>query len=244
MIRTERRGRIFEIVLDHPPLNILTMAVLRSLQDALTRIGDARVVLIRGEGKCFSGGADVREHLPEHAEAMIEAFHGTLAAIASLPVPTAAAVHGSALGGGLELAIACDLTFVTEGARLQLPEIRLGCIAPFAAALLPAEVGQKRAMEILLSGEPIADPRGIGLVNDVLPAGGFLDAVRARLEPIAANSRAALAACRKAVRRAADADEPLRRAERVYVEDAIPTADYREGITAFLEKRAPVWKDR
>lgn len=235
---------IREVVINHPPLNILTTDVMLRIENELRDVGDARVVLIRGEGKCFSAGADVREHMPENAEAMLAALHRLLMAILELPVPSVAAVHGGAIGGGLELAMACDLIYATEDATLQQPEIRLGCIAPFAAVQLPAAVGTRRALDILLTGRPIpaAEARAIGLLTDVFPRDGFLDRVRDRVGGMAALSRPALKACRRAV--LDDWDQRFRRAERIYLERIVPAADYREGLTAFIEKREPAWRDR
>lgn len=235
---------IREIVIDHPPLNILTGEVMRRLTHDLLDLGDARAVLIRGEGKCFSAGADVLEHLPENAEAMLAALHRLIMTIMELPVPSVAAVHGGAIGGGLELAMACDLIYAAESATLQQPEIKLGCIAPFAAEQLPAAVGTRRALDILLTGRPVPAPEAhaMGLVSAVFPVEGFLDRVRDRARGIAAFSRPALSACRRAVLH--DWDARFRRAEEIYIERVVPADDYREGLTAFLEKREPKWSHR
>src|SRR5262245_53274641 len=129
-------GRAREIRLARPPVNVLNLNLLVALDRELAGTSEA-VVVLRGEGKLFSAGVDVADHVPERVEAMIRDFHRVLSRLEQMPAVTIAAVHGAALGGGLELALACDLALATADACLGLPEIRLGVFPPWAVARFP-----------------------------------------------------------------------------------------------------------
>jgi len=158
--------------------------------------------------------------------------------LGALEIPTVAWVHGSALGGGLELALACDFVVASEGARLGFPEITLGVFPPAAAAVLPEEIGSRRALELLLTGAPISAQRAVenGLINRI---GSEDDALRL-LEQLAKSPRCALVACKKAARRSAA--PRLAAAERIYLEELMQHPEPVEGLRAFLEKRTPSWR--
>jgi cyclohexa-1,5-dienecarbonyl-CoA hydratase len=245
MIHVTESDRVREIVVDRPPLNILSIDLLNELDGVLQQPTEARVVLLRGKGRCFSAGADVKEHLPDQVDKVLTVLHRVVVDLVESPIPTVAVVHGSVMGAGLELVLACDLAYAAEGATLQQPEIRLGCIAPVAAALLTERIGRTRAMEMLLTGRAVhsEEAAAIGLVTAVLPAANFIDVARERARGIAAYSRAALGACRRAARSPAWT-RALQAAEKIYLDELVRAEDYSEGLNAFLEKRAPVWKDR
>ncbi len=247
-IRTARAGRVLEVTIDHPPVNVLTIAVLRELDATLAdALGDARAVILRAAGPRFSAGADIREHLPDQADDMLAAMRAVIGRLLELDAASVAAIHGDCLGGGLELVAACDLAVAAETAKLGQPEIAIGCFAPFAAALLPAQIGAKNARRLLLTGEPIdgAAAARIGLVDEACPADELPGRARALAETIARHSGAAIRACRRATR-IAGALPPLEgcdEAARLYSAESVPTRDYVEGLEAFLEKRAPRWRD-
>jgi cyclohexa-1,5-dienecarbonyl-CoA hydratase len=210
---------------------------------------DAKLLVVRAEGKHFSFGASVEEHLPEKAEAMLSAMGGLITRLARFPYPTLASVQGRCLGGGFELALACGLIVAEEGAVFAAPEIKLGVFAPAASALLVDRLPRGLAEELLFSGRDLGaeDAKAWGLVNRVVPKGERDEAVRAwaagNLAPhSAASLRQATAAWRGAWAEAAG--ERLRRLERQYVEKLLPLHDGTEGIRSFLEKRAPKWENR
>jgi cyclohexa-1,5-dienecarbonyl-CoA hydratase len=243
---------IARVTLANPPLNILTRGILGELRTRLRSLADdasLRVVVLGAEGKHFSAGADVGEHLPPTYQAMIPEFLETVAALRAFPVPLIAAVRGRCLGGGFELVQAADLVVAGESATFGQPEILLGVIPPAACALLPDVAGPARAAEIVFTGDPLSAAQALaaGLVARVVPDDGVDAEALALAGRIARHSAAALRVAKRAlrppVRERAEADA-LAAAGRRYSRDLMRTADAREGLTAFLEKRAPVWTHR
>jgi cyclohexa-1,5-dienecarbonyl-CoA hydratase len=246
-------GRVTRIVLAAPPLNVLTTKLAGDLAREIARLGESpahRVLAIAAEGKAFSAGASIEEHVEaKDAEAMLAAMDALVRAIDGHPRPVVALVRGACLGGGLEVALACDLVWASERSALGCPEIKLGVLAPFAAALLPRRVGMGRALELILSGEAVdaESAHAIGLVERVFEDARFEEDARAALEKLAERSGPALGVARLAVREALaakDLDAALTRVRQIYQHDTQELEDAREGLTAFLEKRAAVWKDR
>jgi cyclohexa-1,5-dienecarbonyl-CoA hydratase len=240
------------VTIDRPPLNVLDIATNRALAAELRALAprdDVRVVVLRGAGpRGFSAGVEIREHTRERIVEMLGAFHDVFRALAELDRLTIAAVHGVALGGGCELAAFCDVTIAEESATFGLPEIKLGCFPPVAAVILPQLVGRKAAAELILSGEPIGARQAfeIGLVTRLVPDGALAAELPAYVARFTDKSVAVLRLTRDALRseRHLDFFEALAQVERVYVDELMATADAREGIEAWLEKRAPRWQDR
>ena len=143
------------LTLTRPPVNVIDGAMMDELVSKLDECRSAKVLLLRGEGRCFSAGAEVEEHLPGQVEGMLRRFRDAALALSRLPIPTVAWLHGSALGGGLELALMADLVFAAPGTRLGQPEIALGVMAPLAAAWLPGQIGVRRTNELLLTGRTL-----------------------------------------------------------------------------------------
>ncbi len=246
-------GRVTRVVLDAPPLNILTTKLARSLADEIVRLAEDpqhRVLALSAEGKAFSAGASVEEHVAEKdCEEMLAAMEALVRALDEHTRPTVALVRGACLGGGLEVAVACDLVWASERAALGCPEIKLGVLAPFASALLPRRIGMGRALELLLSGEAVSAEKAhaMGLVERVFADETFEKDSTQALEKLAERSGAALGIARLAVREALaarDLDGALARMRHVYRNNTLKLADAREGLTAFIEKRPAVWKDR
>lgn len=251
-VRVVREGAVVRVTLERPPLNILDRQLNRALAEALDRLAGARdcavVVLSGGEQRAFSAGVEIAEHVPEAAPAMLEDFHAAVRALGRCECVTIAAVRGAALGGGLELALACDLVLAEETAKLGLPEIQLGCYPPIAAAILPARIGWAAACELVLTGEAITPARALalGLVNRVCPEGGLAAATDELVRALTRHSPAVLREAKRALREGA-AQPPsaaLRRIEQRFLDDLMSLSDAEEGIRAFLEKRAPVWRNR
>lgn len=247
---TQTDGRAV-LTLRRPPLNIMTIPMIEEINHALAALrGDhaAKVLLIRGEGRCFSAGMDVADHLPDKVEHMLRAFHRTIELMRALEIPTVSAVHGATLGGGLELAVATDLTFAATGATLGQPEIKLGVFPPLAVAYYARLTGLKRAYDLILTGRNLTaeEAHHLGLVNAVFPEGDFAARVDEITRTLAGYSRPILLATKRAIREAAQRPlaEALSLAEHIYLQEVMATEDALEGLTAFLEKRAPQWKER
>lgn len=250
--RWEDEWRVLRVRLSAPPGNILDREMVAGLEEAVAEVAqvpECALVVFEGAGENFSFGASIQEHRPPAVTDLLGDFHSFLRSLLDLDVPTACLVRGRCLGGGLELAAACDFLFAAEDAELGFPEIRLGVFAPAASALLPHKLGATRAAELLLTGSSLAgaDARAMGLATLVFPEprleAGFEAWLRATLLK---RSSAALRLATRAVRLPWKQRffEDLAKLEGLYLEQAADLPDAREGIDAFLEKRRPVWSHR
>jgi enoyl-CoA hydratase len=247
-------GPITTLRLNNPPLNLVTVELTRTLDRALAaleRDGAVRCVVVTGTGdRAFCAGSDVKEfeslrgRVGEGKLLLEKAVYRRLARLA---VPTIAAIQADALGGGLELALCCDLRVADERARLGLPEVRLGVMPGSGGTQrLPRIVGVARAKELILTGEIIdaAQAAGIGLVNRVVPAGQAVAGATAIAETIAARGPIAVREAKRAIDLAGDTtlDEGLAHeldaSERIFSSE-----DMLEGARAFFEKREPRFSD-
>jgi cyclohexa-1,5-dienecarbonyl-CoA hydratase len=243
------RETLAHVSLHNPPLNVIDLRMMEELGSAFAEIESQpqiSVVVLRGEGKCFSAGVDVAAHTPDQVTQMLGKFHAAVRALIATKKVTIAAAHGHSLGGGAELAMICDLVYTTDDAQWGFPEIQLGCFPPVAATALSALVGQKRASELILTGRTISGSEAvaIGLANRAVPQSELERTVNAVTNKLAVLSPAALALTKTAMY-AWDSmhfDKGLARAEKIYKEELIKTHDAQEGIQAFLESRAPEWK--
>jgi len=241
------------ISINRPPLNVLDIPTMEELNNALIAVKarelEVRALVITAEGgKAFSAGVDVADHTEDKVEYMIEVFHQIFYNMAQLQIPTIAAVKGAALGGGCELAIFCDMIVASDRLKIGQPEIKVGVFPPLAAVVIPRLVPEKRAFELIAGGEVIRaeEALAIGLVNKIVPADSFDEEFGTFLRVYTTLSGAVLRSTKKAIRAArglpfADA---LNKVERIYLDELMITEDAREGLTAFLEKRAPVWQDK
>ena len=248
-LRLEHSGSVRRVCLSRPPLNVLHIEMLEELDEALGRIaGDpsASVLLLTGEGRAFCAGVDVADHTEDRVASMINVLHSALVRLTSLELPVVAALNGAALGGGLELALACDIVLARAGARLGQPEIRLGVFPPYAAAVLPRLVGRATALDLCLTGRTLDADEGfrLGLVQRVFPEDTFDEDVEQFVSTRTSMSTPVLRLAKRAVVEGLDAPlgEALHAAERVYLDDLMKLDDAREGLMAFLEKRPPSWK--
>lgn len=240
-------GAFWRVALAMPKANVLDGAMTRALHDVFVKAADAprlAGVLLTAEGPHFSFGASVAEHLPEHVTAMLSTFHRLFRAMAAARIPIVAAVRGQCLGGGLELAAFAHRVVVAPDARLGQPEIKLGVFAPVASALLPERVGPGVAADLCLSGRSIDGARALacGLADELAddPEAAALAWLREALLPQSATSlRFAVHALRAGFH--ARFFPALDRVERLYLDDLMRSSDAKEGIAAFLAKRAPHW---
>lgn len=241
---------VARIVLDRPPLNILTIEMLEEIADALDAVtgrDDLRVLVFAAAGKTFSAGVDVEDHVGEKVRPMIAAFHGVFRRLVDVRAPVVALVHGPALGGGCELAGFCDLVVASDAARFGQPEIHLGVLPPITATAFPYFVHGKKTLEMMLTGETFdaGEAARMGLVNRVYPADEFDDRASAFVGRLAEMSAAALRLAKKAYYVGVDAPfaDALDRVEEIYLDELMKTHDANEGIAAFREKRDPEWRD-
>jgi cyclohexa-1,5-dienecarbonyl-CoA hydratase len=236
----------------HPKGNIITEEIVTSIRadlETLSQHPQLRLVEIAGEGRDFSFGASIPEHAPEHISRVLPSMHALVDELLRVPCPTAAVVRGRCLGGGFEIALACDLIFASVDAVFGLPEISLGVFPPAAAALLPMRVGYARATELILTGRHVGarDLADGGLVHMVAADADLPRAVDEWFEVhLRSKSAAALRYAAAAARFAlvAHVRATLPALEQIYLDDLMRTEDAVEGIRAFLEKRPPAWLDR
>jgi enoyl-CoA hydratase/carnithine racemase len=250
LVTVEHDAGVSVITMRRPALlNALGTPTIDALDRAFTAAADdpaVRVLVISGEGRAFSAGADIKEFGalagPVEFRGFIEHLETALRRLEQLPKPSIAAVNGIAYGGGLELALACDLRVVDEQSRLGVPEIKLGLL-PGAGGTqrLPRIVAPAVAVEMLMTGDPIgaAEAHRIGLANEVVPSGMALERAMAIARSLAMRAPLALAA----VKRLRESwSLPLGLAlehERETVANLFATEDRAEGTSAFTEKREP-----
>lgn len=240
-------GDLLHLELAAPPGNVLDARMVAALGTHVREgleAGAVRAIVLSGAGRHFSFGASVEEHLPGAVRSMLQGFHELFRMLLRAGRPLVAAVQGQCLGGGLELAAFCQRLLVRPDATLGQPEIRLGVFAPVGSLVLPRRVGQAVADDLLLSGRTVSGTQAValGLADDVAdePLAAALAYAR---EAFGRHSIASLVAATKAARTDADRAflEGLERLERTYLEDLMALKDPLEGLTAFLEKRRPVW---
>lgn len=244
----EQGGELARLVLDRPKANIVDRAMCSAIRAELQRIRNepaVKLIVFEGEGKHFSFGASVEEHLPGQVEQMLPEFHALFADLEGLCVPTAALVRGQCLGGGLELALFCGTLFCDRTAHFGQPEIKLGVFPPMGSLCLPWRIGGARATRLVLTGESIdgetAERWGLADFCGVDAEQALQDWFAEHLRP---KSAAALRFAYRAVRRpvAAALRDDLPALERLYLDELMACHDPKEGLQAFVEKREPAWK--
>jgi cyclohexa-1,5-dienecarbonyl-CoA hydratase len=238
--------------LSHPKGNIITLEMVTALRSAIEPLAEnphLKLVTIEGAGADFSFGASIPEHAPDRIAGVLPEMHRLLEDLLELPAVTAAVVRGRCLGGGFELALACDFIFAADSAVFGLPEIALGVFPPAGAALLPWRAGGGAATHAVICGDtrPASEWRDRGLIELVAPAAALAVEVDAwfqrHIEPkSAAALRHAAAAARLPLVHHVRTCLPA--LERLYLNDLMQSTDAVEGIAAFLDKRPPRWQDR
>jgi cyclohexa-1,5-dienecarbonyl-CoA hydratase len=225
------------------------VVALRQALDAVADNPHLKLITITGAGADFSFGASIPEHAPDRIGQVLPEMHALVYDLLAAPAATAAIVRGRCLGGGFEVALACDFICAADDAVFALPEVALGVFPPAASALLPLRVGTARATDAIVGGEPCgaAEWQRAGLVAFTAPATGLDAAVERWFEQrfapkSAAALRHACAAARLPLVTAVA--QLLPRLEQLYLQDLMRTADASEGIRAFMDRRPPRWSDR
>jgi cyclohexa-1,5-dienecarbonyl-CoA hydratase len=246
-ILLEKSNGIARVTLNKPPLNVMDIAMMTELNATLQSLKQdaaTKVIVLGAEGKAFSAGVDIADHTPDKVEKMLAVFHSIFHTLWSLEPPIVAAVQGSALGGGCEIALACDFIVASERAKFAQPEIKVGVFPPIAALLLPRLIARNKAMEMLLTGDALEarEAERLGLVNVVAPEAEFTAKVNTFVARLTSLSGVILRMTKRAVQLGLTGG--LGEIEKYYLNDLMRTADAVEGLTAFIEKRTPVWKNQ
>ena len=245
--------RVAQIMLARPPLNILNISMIREINDALqecARQSDLVAIVFEAtrEARAFSAGVSIEDHVEETVREMLDSFHSIFRALVRIQKPVIAIVDGAALGGGCELALACDIVIASERAQFGQPEIKLGVFPPIAAILLPRLIGEKKARELILTGDTIdaAEALRLGLVNQVAPSEELQNRTASILNKLRDLSGVAVGMTRAALDldTRSSFESALTQLETLYLEQLMKTEDANEGVQAFMEKRKPVWRNR
>ena len=238
------------LLLKNPPVNALSTALLGALDQRVTELAadpKVRSVILTGDGQYFSAGADLKEMAtldPATAPQLVRRGHALFARIAEFKTPVVAAINGLALGGGLELALACDLRIAGESAKLGAPEVNYGLMPAYGGTQrLPRTVGLAKAKELIFTGAMIsaAEALKIGLVNKMVPAGQELRAARDLAHTIAQRAPKAVQAAKRAIGQGFSLPlaDGIEAETKLFETEVLPSQDLAEGIVAFAERRPP-----
>ena len=245
--------RVARITFNRPPLNVFNIAMMREitavLNDCVPRHELAAIIFDAEPGtSAFSAGVAVEEHAPATVFQMLDSFHAIFRMLLQTAKPVIAVVHGPALGGGCELIAACDIVIAAEGARFGQPEIKLGVFPPIAAILLPRIIGERKARELILTGDLIDADEALRLrlVNYVVPPAKLEEKTQEILAKLRELSAAGLGMTRMALDIGGQIgfESALTNVENLYLHELMRTEDAEEGVRAFMERRKPRWRNR
>ena len=249
-IQIELKDGVAILTLNRAPLNVLNIEMMEEINiyfEGLMKEKTLKLLVVQAMGKAFSAGVDVGEHLGDLVYKMIEVFHKIFRLMDGLKVPSIAVVNGSALGGGCELALYCDMVIATEKAKFGQPEIQVGVFPPIAALIFPRMIGRKKALELILSGDIIGaqEALSLGLINKIVPEASLTEEVNGFIEKFKKLSGIVLKLTKEATLAGLndDMDKGLQAIEKIYLDRLMKTNDAIEGLKAFIDKRKPTWKD-
>ena len=253
-IQWDDAGTVAHLTMNRPRQNVMNIDMLREMTSAIESLNhreEIRMVLLDASPECegyFSLGLGVECYTEQLVFQMMDAFHDVFRAMMDVSKPVLAVVDGIASGAGSELAAFCDLVIATETAQFRQPEIKLGVFPPLGAVVYPRVIGPRRAMEFLLTGEPINARTAleIGLVNRVVSRADLAATVDAMVHRITDESGPVLQLLKRVIFQGTwmPFAEALKRAQDIYLNQLFELEDSQEGLRALLEKRKPVWKNR
>jgi cyclohexa-1,5-dienecarbonyl-CoA hydratase len=254
LIRWDSAGPVAHLTMNRPKQNILNIDMLQELARAVESLNnrdDVRVILLDASAECagyFSLGLDAEGYSAQLLFQTLDAFHSIFRAMLDVSIPVVGVVEGIASGAGSELAAFCDLVIATEEAQFRQPEIKLGFFPPFGAVVYPRVIGPRRAMEFLLTGEPIGarEALEIGLVNRVVPRASLEETVEGLTRRICDESGPILRLLKRVIFNGTwmPFTEAIKRSQDIYLNQLFELEDSQEGFRALIEKRKPVWKNR
>jgi cyclohexa-1,5-dienecarbonyl-CoA hydratase len=247
----QKKDGVARLTFNRPKHNVLNIDMMNEFNQQLAALladEALKCIVIAAEGPSWCAGVEVADHKPEMVDEMIRTFNRIFELLDRCEVPTVAAVNGACLGGGMEVAIACDMILASERSVFGQPEIKLGFLPPYAAIRLPQLVGPSKAVEICVTGKRYAakEARAMGLINYCLPTGDFDNEVAKIVEEIAYSSPLIIRLNKKAVKQHLGLPfrEALQGVSDLFLHGLMQTEDTLEGIASFEEKRSPVWKNK
>ncbi|NNF99626.1 MAG: enoyl-CoA hydratase/isomerase family protein [Desulfobacteraceae bacterium] len=242
---------IARITLARPKHNVLDIEMMNELNGQLETLiadEDLKCVVFYGDGPSWCAGVEVADHKPEMVRQMVSTFNRIFELIEQLEVPTIAAVHGACLGGGMELAIACDIVAASENAVFGQPEIKLGFFPPYAAIRLPQLVGPAKAIEVCTTGKRYSaeEARRLGFVSQVTTEAEFTEKIERLIKEIQYNSPLIIRLNKRAVKKHVGLGftQAIEGVSDLFLNTLMRTEDTLEGIASFEEKRKPSWKNK
>ena len=250
-IKIENDGQVPKITLDRPKHNVLDIPMMNELNAELEKIAadnELKCVVLTGEGRSFCAGVEVGDHKPDQVDEMVAVFNRIFELINRIDIPVIAAVNGACLGGGMEVAIACDIVIASEKAIFGQPEIKLGFFPPYAAIRLPELVGPAKAIEILTTGQNYSalESKDLGFVSQVASVDDFEDVVQKQIKQITMASPLIIRLNKRAVKRHIGTGfaQSVDLVSDYFLNTLMKTEDTLEGIASFEEKRRPTWKNK
>jgi cyclohexa-1,5-dienecarbonyl-CoA hydratase len=250
-LKVEKADGVARITFDRPKHNVLDIQMMNELITELKGlIADEQLkcVVLNGAGPSFCAGVEVSDHKPEMAPEMIETFNRIFEHIDQLEVPVIASVHGACLGGGMEVAIACDIIVAAQGALFGQPEIKLAFLPPYAAVRLPHLVGPSKAIEICTTGKRYSaeEARQMGMVAYAVADDQLSEATDGLIKEIQYSSPLIIRLNKRAVKMhlGMPLPEAVESVSDLFLNALMKTEDVLEGIASFEEKRKPVWKNK
>jgi cyclohexa-1,5-dienecarbonyl-CoA hydratase len=250
-LKIEKDEQVAKIIFNRPDHNILNIPMMNELNRELEKIlesDELKCLVITSKGKHFCAGVDVADHKPENAELMLTTINRVVELITMMDIPTIAAVDGVCLGGGMEVAIACDIIIASQKAIFGQPEIKLGFFPPYAALRLPELVGPAKAIEIITTGQNYSalESKDLGFVSKVASEGDFQAEIDKFIHQITQASPLIVRLNKRAVKRhiGTNFTQGLALVSNYYLKTLMTTEDTLEGIACFEEKRKPKWKNK
>jgi len=249
-LKFEKADGVARITLNRPKFNMMDidmMVELNGLLEGFVSDLELKCIVIDAEGKHFCTGVEVADHKPENVDDMIATFNRIFELLEQIDVPVVAVVQGFCLGGGMELAIACDIIVADKGATFGQPEIKVGFFPPYAAIRLPQLVGPAKAIEICTTGKfyKAGEAQSLGMVAHVAEDGDLSETAQNIVKEIQANSPLIIRLNKQAVRRhlGMDFKTALAGVSDLFLNTLMKTEDTLEGIASYEEQRKPVWKN-
>ncbi len=247
----ERDEQVAKITLNRPKHNVLNIPMMNDLNEVLAEIAadeGLKCLVIAGQGRSFCAGVEVGDHKPEQVDEMVAVFNRIFELINTIDIPVVAAVNGACLGGGMELAIACDIVIASKKAIFGQPEVKLGFFPPYAALRLPELVGPAKAIEMVTTGRNYTakEARKLGLVSQVAEPDDLDEAVARYIKEICMASPLILRLNKRAVKRHIGTRffQGVDLVSDYFLKTLMKTEDTLEGIASFEEKRRPAWKNK
>jgi cyclohexa-1,5-dienecarbonyl-CoA hydratase len=254
LIRWDATSTVARLTMARPKHNVFNIQMFREMTRAIESLNirdDVRLVVLDSAPECegyFSAGVEAAGYKADTVFQVMDAFHGLLLAMVQISKPVMAVVDGVATGAGCELVAFCDMVIATENARFLQPEIKLGVFPPMGAVVYPRVIGPKRAMELLLTGDPLNAQQALmmGLVNRVVPKTALAETVEALVHRISEQSGPVLSLIKRVIFDGTwkPFEEALKNSQDIYLNQLFELEDSQEGLRAMVEKRKPVWKNK